>query len=92
VLLAHSVDWPQMLAQDDAENRNRLFIPSRLKKGERSMNAPLRDDQLLTIVKNVVEQNGCHLVDIDFDNHILNIEGSEEAQARCALALEDVLG
>jgi len=56
------------------------------------MNAPLKDEQLLTIVKNVVEQNGCRLVDIDFDHHILNIEGSEEAQARCALALEDVLG
>lgn len=56
------------------------------------MNAPLRDDQLLTIVKNVVEQNGCRLVDIDLDKHILNIEGSDEDQARCALALEDVLG
>lgn len=56
------------------------------------MNTPLRDDQLLTIVKNVVEQNGCRLVDIDFEKHILNIEGSEEAQAICAQALEDVLG
>jgi hypothetical protein len=61
-------------------------------RGVNPMNAPLKDEQLLTIVKNVVEQNGCRLVDIDFDNHILNIEGSEEAQARCALALEDVLG
>ena len=56
------------------------------------MTAPLKDEQLLTIVKNVVEQNGCHLVDIDFDNHILNIEGSDDAQARCALALEEILG
>jgi hypothetical protein len=60
--------------------------------GTPDVNAPLRDDQLLTIVKNVVEQNGCRLIDIDFDNHILNIEGSDEAQARCALALEEVLG
>ena len=56
------------------------------------MNAPLRDEQLLTIVNSVVEQHGCRLVDVDFENHILNIEGSEEAQARCALALENVLG
>lgn len=56
------------------------------------MNAPLRDEQLLTIVKNVVEQNGCRLTDIDFDKHILNIEGSDVDQARCALALEEVLG
>jgi ribosome maturation factor RimP len=52
----------------------------------------LRDDQLLTIVKNVVEQHGCRLVDIDFDQHILNIEGPDEAQAQCAMALEQVLG
>jgi hypothetical protein len=52
----------------------------------------LREDQLLTIVKNVVEQNGCRLVEIDFEKHILNIDGPEEAQARCAVALQDVLG
>jgi ribosome maturation factor RimP len=56
------------------------------------MNAPLKDEQILTIVKNVVEQHGCRLVDIDFEKHILNIEGSEEDQARCAVALENVLG
>lgn len=33
----------------------------------------LKDDQLLTIVKNIVEQNGCRLVDIDFENHILSL-------------------
>lgn len=53
---------------------------------------PLHDHQLITIVKNLVEQHGCRLIDIDFENHILNIEGSEEDQARCALALEEVLG
>lgn len=54
--------------------------------------AELREDQLLTIVKNVVEQNGCRLVEIDFENHILNIDGPEDKQAACALALQDVLG
>jgi ribosome maturation factor RimP len=52
----------------------------------------LREDQLLIIVKNVVEQHGCKLVDIDFETHTLNIEGPEDAQAECALALEKVLG
>jgi hypothetical protein len=66
--------------------------PIHIQRGATDVNAPLKDEQLLTIVKNVVEQNGCRLIDIDFDNHILNIEGSEEAQARCALALEEVLG
>ena len=52
----------------------------------------LRDDQLLTIVKNVVEQHGCKLVDIDFETHSLHIEGPEDAQDECAIALEKVLG
>jgi ribosome maturation factor RimP len=55
------------------------------------MNA-LKEDQLLTIVQNIVEQNGCRLVDIDFERHILNIEGPEDAQIRCAQAIEEVLG
>ena len=42
--------------------------------------------------KNVVEQHGCKLVDIDFETHSLKIEGPEDAQAECALALEKVLG
>jgi hypothetical protein len=52
----------------------------------------LRDDQLLTIVKNVVEQHGCKVVDIDYETHSLHIEGPEYAQVECALALEKVLG
>lgn len=50
------------------------------------------DAQMITIVKNVIEQHGCKLIEIDFENHVLNIEGSDDAQAACALALDDVLG
>lgn len=91
LLPALSGESPLVLAPDDARRIKRLSIRNRLNLDDRTMNT-LREDQLLTIVKNVVEQNGCRLVDIDFDNHILNIEGSEEAQAQCALALEEVLG
>lgn len=52
----------------------------------------LTDDQILTIVNNVVEQHGCKLVDIDLENQILNIEGPEDAKAACAIALQEVLG
>jgi hypothetical protein len=48
--------------------------------------------QMITVVKNVVEQHGCTLVEIDFENQILNIDGPEEAKAACALALAEVLG
>ena len=52
----------------------------------------LEDSQLLTLVTNIVEQHGCRIVEIDLENYVLNIDGPEEAQLQCALALEDVLG
>jgi hypothetical protein len=52
----------------------------------------LEDSQLLTVVTNIVEQHGCKIIEIDLENYVLNIDGPEEAQLKCALALEDVLG
>lgn len=45
----------------------------------------------LDIIVKTVAQYGCKLVDIDLENHILNIEGPEAAQTECALALEKLL-
>ncbi|MDJ0784394.1 MAG: hypothetical protein QNJ22_20690 [Desulfosarcinaceae bacterium] len=45
----------------------------------------------LDIIVKTIEQHGCKLVDIDLDNHVLNIEGPEAAQVACALALEKLL-
>ncbi len=52
----------------------------------------LSEDQLLTIVKNVVEQHGCRLVEIDFENQRIDIEGPEDAKSQCAISLQEVLG
>lgn len=52
----------------------------------------LSDAQLLTIVKNVVEEHGCKLVDVDFENQVINLEGPEDAKERCAVALAEILG
>ncbi len=54
--------------------------------------AELDSAQMVTIVTQIVEKHGCRLVDIDLENKILNIEGSEEAKTQCALALQEVLG
>ena len=51
----------------------------------------LDEAQLLTIVKNTVEQHGCQLVDIDLENKILHLQGSEAAKVKCAQALAKVL-
>jgi len=52
----------------------------------------MTEAQLLTIVKNVVEEHGCKLVEVDFENQIINVEGSEEDKGRCARALAEILG
>ena len=51
----------------------------------------LSEAQILTIVKNTVEQHGCVLVDIDLENKILNLEGPEASKVKCALELAKVL-
>jgi chitinase len=49
------------------------------------------DTPSLDIIVKTIEQYGCKLIDIDLENHILNIEGPEEAQTQCALALDRLL-
>ena len=56
------------------------------------MNAQNQGDlSLLTMITQVVERHGCKLVDVDFENMVINVEGSEEDKVACALALQDVL-
>lgn len=52
----------------------------------------LSEAQLLTVVQNVVEKHGCKLVDVDWENRIINLEGPEDAKAGCARAIADILG
>ena len=49
---------------------------------------PIDDTLMLNMVKSVVEKHGCKLIDVDFENHVLNIEGSEDAKYECALAIQ----
>ena len=62
-----------------------------IEKKEETMTSELNEAQLLNIVKNTVEQHGCQLVEIDLENKILHLEGSETAKVRCAQALARVL-
>ena len=50
------------------------------------------DDHVLTLVSHIVERHGCKIVEIDLDNHILNIDGPEDKQVECALEIEKILG
>jgi hypothetical protein len=50
------------------------------------------DTNMLNMVKMIVERHGCKLVDVDFEKHLINIEGPEENQANCARALSEYFG
>lgn len=54
--------------------------------------AELTNTQFLTFVLEVLEKNGCDLADIDFENKVIHIDGSDEAKIECAIALQDILG
>jgi hypothetical protein len=55
--------------------------------------APEKSDaELVRMIRQIVEEHGCTIVNIDLGNQILNIDGPEEAQVACAIALGHLLG
>lgn len=54
--------------------------------------AELSDMQFVALVVEAVEVQGCHLADIDFDEKVIHLEGSDEAKRHCAQVLRDILG
>ena len=51
------------------------------------------DDTLfLNLVKNTAEKYGCTLVDVDLENHVINLDGPDEAVAKCARAISELVG
>jgi hypothetical protein len=51
----------------------------------------MSESLLLTLVKETAEKHGCRLIDVDFDNHVLNLDGPDEAVEACAAALAKLL-
>jgi len=45
----------------------------------------------LNLITRIVEQHGCRIVDVDFDSYRIDLDGPEESQAACALALAEAL-
>ncbi len=54
-------------------------------------NETMDETRMFNLIKAVAEQKGCRLVDVDFENHTINIEGPEAAQMDCAMALERLM-
>ena len=47
---------------------------------------------LMTTITQTIEKHGCHLVNIDIENQIIELEGPEENKTACALAIAELLG
>jgi len=56
------------------------------------VNEEMSEAQLLTMITNIVEKHGCKIIEIDLENHLINLEGPEDAKVSCAIELADLLG
>ncbi len=45
----------------------------------------------LNVIKMTVENHGCTIVDFDLENHIINLDGPDEAVNACALAISKLV-
>jgi hypothetical protein len=48
------------------------------------------DTAFLNILKNTVETHGCTIIDVDLENHIINLDGPDDAVAACARAIAEL--
>lgn len=44
----------------------------------------------LSLLKITVENHGCTIIDLDLDNHVINLDGPDEAVHACARAIADL--
>lgn len=45
----------------------------------------------LNVLKTTVENHGCSIVDVDLENHIINLDGPDDAVTACALAISKLM-
>jgi hypothetical protein len=45
----------------------------------------------LNVLKMTVEKHGCTIVDLDLENHIINLDGPEDAVGDCARAIAELV-
>ena len=52
----------------------------------------MTNEQFFDLLKDTVEKHGCSIVDIDFENHNINLDGPEEAVEDCSIAISKLFG
>lgn len=51
----------------------------------------LSEAQIIQIITTIVAKHGCHVIELDLESNIINIDGPEEAQMACAQELSSFL-
>jgi hypothetical protein len=51
----------------------------------------LNKEQTLQIIANVCQKYGCEIIKLDFDRHILDLEGTDDAKEKCTQTLHALL-
>ncbi len=50
------------------------------------------ETNFLGLLKTTVEQHGCTIVDVDPENHHINLDGPDDAIASCVKAISELAG
>ena len=50
-----------------------------------------KDALFFTLLKETVEKHGCRIVDIDYENQNINLDGPDDAVEACSLAIASML-
>jgi len=53
--------------------------------------SPREGAAFFTMLKHTVESHGCKIVDVDLENHKIDIDGPDENVADCAAAIEKLI-
>lgn len=69
--------------------RDLLFFYHRWRMGR---TANMDEATFLNTLKMTVEHHGCSIVDVDLDNHIINLDGPVDAVNACAQAIAELVG
>jgi hypothetical protein len=62
-----------------------------MRKGGLKMDYQPSDTIMVNLLKEAVESEGCHLAEVDFDNLVIKVNGSDDVIGACARAVEEIL-
>ena len=60
--------------------------------GGDNQEAIMDETAFLNALKLTVERHGCTIVDVDLENHVVNLDGPDDAVDDCARAIAELAG